>query len=204
MTNEMHAAESLDDTACSGQRALPHPSGGEMRAARNQTARPAAARSGGANPTGIVPGPAASPSPAAESLEDTAGGGLHVVNRLSGRPLAPEGNAARTNPLAGEGTSAAGMDVSSLNCARQASNPAGRLSREEYVCIATPLLAKGATWRQVGDACGLSPRAAQARGENAGLASKRGPGRPQGMTLSAETRARIAEGLRRRRLEGRR
>ena len=78
MTNQMHAAESLDDTACSGQRALTHPSGGAMRAARNQIARPAAARSGGAVPAGIVPGPAAS------------------------------------HPLAGEGSSAAGMDVFSL------------------------------------------------------------------------------------------
>ncbi len=59
----------------------------------NETARPAAARSGGATPTGIVPSPAAS------------------------------------DPLAGEGTSDAGVcRVSSLNCARQVSQPAGRLS----------------------------------------------------------------------------
>jgi hypothetical protein len=35
---------------------------------------------------------------------------------------------AASDPLAGEGSSDAGMDVSSLNCARQVSQPAGRLS----------------------------------------------------------------------------
>ena len=168
MTNQMHAAESLDDTACSGQRALTHPSGGAMRAARNQIARPAAARSGGAVPAGIVPGPAAS------------------------------------HPLAGEGSSAAGMDVFSLQTHPAVSDGRRVLSREEYVRIATPLLAAGATWREVGEACGISARAAQHRAAHVGLVSRNRPGRPKGSVNSPETMARIAETLRRRWLEGRR
>ena len=171
MTNKMHAAEGSEPAACSGRRAhdtLLGSVGRPERAARIETARPAAARSGGANPTGIVPGPAAS------------------------------------HPLAGEGTSAAGMDVSSLNCARQASNPAGRLSRDEFVHVAVPMLAQGATWRDVGEALGLSWKAAKRRGEEYGLKNPRGPGRPKGSVNSPETMARIAETLRRRWLEGRR
>lgn len=207
MTNKMHAAEGSEPAACSGRRAHHSFQGavGTGRAARNQTARPAAARSGGAiPPLGMVPGPAASPSPAAESLEDTAGGGLHVVNRLSGRPLAPEGNAARTNPLAGEGTSAAGMDAFSLQTRPAVSDGRRVLSQEEYVRIATPLLAAGATWRAVGEACGVSSRAAQHRAARVGLVSRNRPGRPNGSVNSPETMARIAETLRRRWLEGRR
>jgi hypothetical protein len=96
------------------------------------------------------------------------------------------------------------MAVSSLNCARQASNPAGRLSRDEFVHIATPMLAAGATWRDVSAACGLSWKAAKRRGEEYGLKNPRGPGRPKGSVNSPETMARIAETLRRRWLEGRR
>ena len=203
----MHAAEGSEPAACSGQRATIISYGGSSgsrRADRIEIARPAAARSGGAiPPLGIVPGPAASPSPAAEGSEPTAGGGLHVVNRFSNGPLAPEGNAVRTNPLAGEGALRAGMDVSSLNLDPAASDGRRVFSREDFVRIAVPLLAQGATWRQVGDACGLSWRAAKGRGEHAGLVSKRGPGRPLGALHTPETRARITETLRRRRLEGR-
>ena len=106
------------------------------------------------------------------------------------------------SPPSGSGVTPAA--ISSLNCAGQVSQPARRLFREDFVRIAAPLLAQGATWRQVGDACGLSWRAAKGRGEHAGLVSKRGPGRPLGALHTPETRARITESLRRRWLEGRR
>ena len=78
------------------------------------------------------------------------------------------------------------------------------LSGEEFVRIAAPLLAQGATWREVGEACGVSSRAAQHRAARVGLVSNRRAGRPNGSVNSPETMARIAETLRRRWLEGRR
>lgn len=107
-------------------------------------------------------------------------------------------------PLSSPSGSGVTPAASSLETHPAASDGRRVLSRAEYVRIAAPLLAKGATWRQVGEACGLSWRAAKGRGEHAGLVSKRGPGRPRGALHTPETRARITESLRRRYWEGRR
>lgn len=180
MTNDMHAAEGPEPAACSGRRAHDTLSGSVGRNERAARIEMDAAEGSG---------PTASCARRLHTPEDDLGLGSPDADR------AP-------SPPSGSGVTPAA--VSSLKLAPAVSDGRRGLSRGEFVRIAAPLLAKGSTWREVGEACGLSPRAAQARGENAGLASKRGPGRPQGMTLSAETRARIAEGLRRRRLEGRR
>jgi hypothetical protein len=68
---------------------------------------------------------------------------------------------AASDPLAGEGSSDAGMDVSSLNCARQVSQPAGRLSgggnkhqaRDQAVAA---LLAEGKSRAETMEALGLT------------------------------------------------
>lgn len=180
MTNEMHAAEGPEPTACSGRRASDTSlggSGGKGRAARNQM-------------------------DAAEGFGPTASCARRLHTSADDVELgSPDADRAPSSPSGSGVTPAA---VSSPNLAPAVSDGRRGLSRAEFVAIATPLLAKGSTWREVGEACGLSPRAAQARGENAGLASKRGPGRPIGAAHSPETRARIGETLRRRWLEGRR
>lgn len=178
-TNEMHAAETSGVTACSGQRAQDITiggSGGTGRAARIET-------------------------DAAEGSGPTASCGrrLHHLSD-DGRLGSPDADRPLPSP-SGSGVTPA---ASSLETHPAASDGRRVLSREEYVRIAVPLLAQGATWRQVGEACGLSWRAAKGRGEHAGLVSKRGPGRPLGALHTPETRARITESLRRRYWEGRR
>ena len=176
-SNKMHAAETSGVTACSGQRALSNPVGGEMRAARIEM-------------------------DAAESFEPAASCGRRFHTSADDVELGSPDTDRPLSSRCDSGTSP--VAVSSQNCAGQGSQPARRLSKEEYIRIAVPLLAKGATWRQVGKACGLSWRAAKGRGEHAGLVSKRGPGRPLGALHTPETRARITATLRRRWLEGRR
>jgi len=181
MSNKTHTAEGSGPTVCSGQRAhntIRGAVGRNGRAARNQT-------------------------DAAEGYGPTASCARRLHTPADDAGLGSPANADRA-PLPPSGSGVTPAAVSSPNLAPAVSDGRRGLSRGEFVRIAAPLLAKGATWREVGEAGGLSPRAAQARGENAGLASKRGPGRPIGAAHSPETRARIAEGLRRRRLEGRR
>lgn len=179
--NEMHAAETSGVTACSGQRAqditLIGGSGGTGRAARKQM--DAAEGSG--------------PTASSGRRFHTSADDVELGSPDADRPL-PSPSGSGVTPAA----------VSSLNLGPAASDGRRVLSREEYIRIAAPLLAKGATWRQVGEACGLSWRAAKGRGEHAGLVSKRGPGRPLGALHTPETRAQITESLRRRYWEGRR
>lgn len=106
---------------------------------------------------------------------------------------------ARLRPLAGEGASAASMDASSQpSCARQAVTPAGRLSAEDFICIAHDILARGGTWREVGEAVGSCADAARQRGYRNGLRTQRPAGRPIGSKQSAEARANCAAGQKRR------
>ena len=179
-TNEMHAAEGSEPAACSGQRAsditLVGGSGGQGRAARKQM--DAAEGSG--------------PTASCGRRSHTSADDVELGSPDAARPLSP--------PSGSGVTSAA---VSSLNLAPAASDGRRGLSREDFIRIAAPLLDEGASWREVGEACGLSSRAAQHRATHAGLVSKRKPGRPFGSVNSPETMARIAETLRRRRLEGR-
>lgn len=177
-TNEMHAAETSGVTACSGQRAQDITiggSGGTGRAARKQM-------------------------DAAEGFGPTASCGRRF-HHLSddGRLGSPDADRPLPSP-SGSGVTPA---ASSLETHPAVSDGRRVLSREDFVRIAAPLLDEGASWREVGEACGISVRAAQHRATHAGLVSKRKPGRPFGSVNSPETMARIAETLRRRRQEGR-
>ena len=177
--NKMHTAEGPEPAVCSGQRASDIPlggSGGKGRAARKQM-------------------------DAAEGSGPTASCGRRFHTPSDDEGL---GSPDTDRPLSSPSGSGVTPAASSLNLDPAASDGRRVLSREDFTRIAVPLLAKGATWRQVGDACGLSWRAAKGRGEHAGLVSKRGPGRPLGALHTPETRARITETLRRRYLEGRR
>lgn len=177
--HETHAAEGSEPAACSGQRVSKTftGDGARERAARNQM-------------------------DAAEGSGPTASCGRRFHTSADDVELgSPDADRPPSSPSGSGVTPAA---VSSLDLAPAVSDGRRGLSRAEYVRIAAPLLAKGATWRQVGEACGLSWRAAKGRGEHAGLVSKRGPGRPLGALHTPETRARITESLRQRRLEGRR
>jgi|GEM_PF-3026532 hypothetical protein len=180
MTNKMHAAESLDDTACSGQR-VHHTfcgvAAGTGRAARIEM-------------------------DAAEGSGPTASCARRLHTSADDAELGSPVNADRApSPPSGSGVTPAAF---SLQTHPAVSDGRRVLSREEFVRIAAPLLEEGASWREVGEACGVSVRAAQHRAAHAGLVSKRKPGRPFGSVNSPETMARIAETLRRRRLEGRR
>lgn len=178
--NKMHAAETSGVTACSGRRAHETPLGSVVRndrAARNQT--DAAEGSG----------PTASCARRLHTPADDAGLGSpanadRAPSSPSGSGVTPAAFSLQTHPAVSDGRRV--------------------LSGEEFVRIATPLLAAGATWREVGEACGVSSRAAQHRAARVGLVSRNRPGRPNGSVNSPETMARIAETLRRRWLEGRR
>lgn len=178
-TSEMHAAETSGVTACSGQRAHNTSPGA---AADKRAARIEMDAAEGSGPTASCGRRFHTPS-------DDEGLGSPDTDRPLSSP-------------SGSGVTPAA--VSSLQTTLAVSDGRRGLSREDFTRIAAPLLAKGATWRQVGEACGLSWRAAKGRGEHAGLVSKRGPGRPLGALHTPETRARITESLRRLRLEGRR
>jgi len=179
MTKETHTAEGSEPAVCSGQRAANTftGAGARERAARNQM--DAAEGSG----------PTASCARRLHTSADDVELGSPDADRAP--PCRCDGG---VTPVA----------VSSLNLAPAVSDGRRGLSREAFVAIATPLLAKGATWREVAEACGLSWRAAKGRGEHYGLQNVRGPGRPMVAAHSPETRARIRETLRRRWLEGRR
>jgi hypothetical protein len=176
---EMHAAEGSEPAACSGRRAhdtLSGSVGRNERAARIET------------DAAEGYGPTASCARRLHTPEDDLGLGSPDADRA---PLSPSGS---------------GVTPAAFSLQTHPAVSDGRrvLSREEFVRIAAPLLEEGASWREVGEACALSARAAQHRAAHAGLVSKRKPGRPFGSVNSPETMARIAETLRRRRLEGRR
>jgi len=179
MTNDMHAAEGPEPAACSGQRVSNTYTGG---GARERAARIEMHAAEGSGPT------ASCARRLHTSADDVELGSPNADRALSSR--------------CDGGSSVAGL--SSLQTSPAVSDGRRGLSREDFVRIATPLLAKGATWRQVGEACGVSWRAAKGRGENYGLQNVRGPGRPIGAAHTPETRARIRDTLRRRWLEGRR
>ena len=178
-TNEMHAAEGFEPAACSGRRASDIPlggSGGKGRAARNQM--------DAAETSGVT----ASSGRRLHTLADD----VRLGSPDADRPLSPP-----------RGSGVTPAAVSSRETCPAVSDGRRVLSREDFTRIAAPLLDEGASWREVGEACGISVRAAQHRAAHVGLVSKRKPGRPFGSVNSPETMARIAETLRRRRLEGR-
>ena len=213
MTNDMHAAEGPEPAACSGQRVSNTFTGA---GARERAARIEMHAAEGSEPTAC----------SGRRAHDTLLGSVGRNERAARIEMdAAEGSGPTASCARRLHTSADDVELGSPDADRAPSPPSGSgvtpaafslqtrpavsdgrrvLSGDQFVRIAAPLLAAGATWREVGEACGVSSRAAQHRAARVGLVSRNRPGRPNGSVNSPETMARIAETLRRRWLEGRR